>query len=164
MIAIAIDKNTRSPRYALLAAAVLVIVVGITGTPAGTAEKPVDSASNHAPHHRWFQIGRASWYGSFFQGRQTASGEDFDMNAMTCAHRSLPLGSLVRVTNLRNKKSVVLRVNDRGPVPRDRIIDLSSAAASYLGFHKRGLAPVKVELLTDYPQLAKLNFPEKAGN
>src|ERR1700740_3030944 len=139
MIAIAIDKNTRSPRYALLAAAVLVIVVGITGTPAGTAEKPVDSASNHAPHHRWFQIGRASWYGSFFQGRQTASGEDFDMNAMTCAHRSLPLGSLVRVTNLRNKKSVVLRVNDRGPVPRDRIIDLSSAAASYLGFHKRGL-------------------------
>ena len=164
MNAIAIDKNTRSPRYALLAAAVLVILVGITGTPAGTAERPANSAASQTPHRRWYQIGRASWYGSFFQGRQTASGEDFDMNAMTCAHRSLPLGSLVRVTNLRNHKSVVLRVNDRGPVPRNRIIDLSSAAASYLGFHKRGLAPVKVELLTDDPQLAQLHFPERAGN
>lgn len=160
MNAIASPKNTRSRSCALLAGAVLVTLLGVTGTPAGTAEK----SATQAPQHRWYQIGRASWYGRLFQGHQTASGEDFDMNAMTCAHRSLPLGSIVRVTNLRNNKSVVLRVNDRGPVPQNRIIDLSYAAASFLGFGKRGTAPVKVELLTDDPQLAQLHFPEKAGN
>jgi rare lipoprotein A len=168
MNAIAIHKNTRSRRNAFLAGAVLVTLLGVTGTPAGTAEKPSAPnqapAPNQTPQHRWHQTGRASWYGRLFQGRQTASGEDFDMNAMTCAHRSLPLGSLVRVTNLRNNRSVVLRVNDRGPVPRNRIIDLSYAAASFLGFGKRGTAPVRVELLTDDPQLAQLQFPEKSGN
>jgi len=91
-------------------------------------------------------------------GQQTASGETFDMNQLTCAHRSLPLGSLIRVTNLRNHKSVVVRVNDRGPVPENRVIDLSYAAARFLGFSSRGTAPVKLELLHTNTELAQLSY------
>ena len=87
-----------------------------------------------------------------FQGRPTASGESFNMYDMTCAHRSLPLGSLIRVTNLRNRKSVILRVNDRRPVAEDRIVDLSYAAANFLGV--RGIAKVRLELL---PAIAEFN-------
>ena len=162
MNAIAISKNTRSRRYALIAGAVMVTLLGLTGIPAGTAEQPVKATSQQRPPH-WYQTGRASWYGKLFQGHQTASGEDFDMNAMTCAHRSLPLGSLVKVTNLRNHRSVVLRVNDRGPVPRNRIIDLSYAAARFLGFGGRGTAPVRIDLIAASSQLAQMTLP-KAGN
>lgn len=158
MNAIAIPKNTRSRRYALIAGAVLVTVLGVTGTQTGKAEQPADTAP-HTPQHHWYQIGRASWYGKLFQGQQTASGEDFDMNAMTCAHRTLPMGSLVRVTNLRNHKSVVVRVNDRGPIPHNRIIDLSYKAARMLGFGHRGTAPVRVDLIT--PQLAQMTLPDE---
>lgn len=161
MSAIAIHKNTRSRRYAFIASAVLVTMLGVTSTPAGNSEQPANA--KHAPQHRWHQFGRASWYGQFFQGQKTASGEDFDMHAMTCAHRSLPMGALVRVTNLRNHRSVVVRVNDRGPVPENRIIDVSYAAAAFLGFGRRGTAPVKIELLTDDPQIAKLTFPDKVA-
>lgn len=157
MNAIAIHKNTRSRRLASVAVAALVTLLGIYSTPAGSAEPPMNKAPQ--PTHHWYQIGRASWYGKLFQGRQTASGEDFDMNAMTCAHRDLPLGSVVKVTNLRNNRSVVLRVNDRGPVPQTRIIDLSYAAARFLGFGERGTAPVRVDLLSTGPQLAQLAFP-----
>jgi rare lipoprotein A len=158
MNAIAIHKNTRSRRYALIASAVLVTLLGVTGTPAGSAEHAVQQTPPQ-PQHHWYQIGRASWYGKLFQGQPTASGEDFDMNAMTCAHRSLPMGSLVKVTNLRNHKSVVLRVNDRGPVPQNRIIDLSYAAARFLGFGGRGTAPVRVELISEGSPLAQLSYP-----
>ena len=161
MNAIAIHKNTRSRRYALLASALLVTVLGVTGTTAGNAEQPA-SPTPQDPHHHWYQIGRASWYGKLFQGHQTASGENFDMNAMTCAHRSLPMGSLIKVTNLRNHRSVIVRVNDRGPVPDNRIIDLSYAAASFLGFGARGTAPVRLELIPT-SGLAQLTFPS-SGN
>lgn len=93
--------------------------------------------------HHWFQIGQASWYGLHFQGKTTANGEAFDMNSLTCAHRSLPLGSWVRVTNLKNRKSVFVRVNDRGPVPENRVVDLSYAAAQAVGL--RGIGKVKLE-------------------
>src|SRR5574337_230361 len=79
-----------------------------------------------------YQIGRASWYGKQFHGRSTASGEPYDMFQFTAAHRQLPLGTWVRVTNLRNGRWILVRVNDRGPVPEDRIIDLSYAAAQLL--------------------------------
>jgi rare lipoprotein A len=79
------------------------------------------------------------------------------MNGLTCAHRSLPLGSLVRVTNLTNHKSVVLRVNDRGPLPGNRIIDLSYAAARFLGFS--GTAKVRIDLVDSTAQLAQVLFP-----
>jgi rare lipoprotein A len=101
----------------------------------------------------------ASWYGRFFQGKTTASGQPYDENAMTCAHRSLPIGSVLKVTNLRNHKSVVVRVNDRGPVPEDRVIDLSYAAAETLGFSQRGLAPVRVDLISAPTEVAQLNTP-----
>lgn len=91
--------------------------------------------------------GFASWYGPGFHGRRSASGERFNQNALTAAHRSLPFGTKVRVTNKRNGRSVVVRINDRGPHIRGRIIDLSAAAARTLGVMQSGVAPVRVEVL-----------------
>jgi rare lipoprotein A len=165
MNAIAISKNTRSRRYAIVASAVLVTLLGVTASTTVNAEPPVKEVPPQ-PQHHWYQIGRASWYGKLFQGHQTASGENFDMNQMTCAHRSLPMGSLIKVTNLRNHKSVIVRVNDRGPVPENRVIDLSYAAAQFLGFGARGTAPVRLELIANAngtPPLAQLP-PPASGN
>lgn len=92
--------------------------------------------------------GMASWYGPTFHGKQTANGEVFDRYAMTAAHRTLPMPTLVRVTNLDNGRAVTLRVNDRGPFVGDRIIDVSESAATALGFRSRGLARVSVEIIT----------------
>ncbi len=89
--------------------------------------------------------GKASWYGTRHHGKRTASGERFDKNALTAAHRTLPFGSRVRVTNLRNRRSVVVRINDRGPHGRGRLIDLSHRAARELGMLDTGVAPVRVE-------------------
>jgi rare lipoprotein A len=91
--------------------------------------------------------GTASYYGRKFHGRRTASGETFDMGAMTAAHRTLPFGSLVRVTNPANGRSVTVRINDRGPFSRGRVIDVSRAAAEELGLIARGHAPVALELI-----------------
>jgi rare lipoprotein A len=96
------------------------------------------------PAHR----GQASWYGSDFQGSPTASGEPFNMNALTAAHRTLPLGSYARVKNLDNGRSVVVRINDRGPHARRRTIDLSYAAAQEIEMVNAGTAPVEVAPLT----------------
>ncbi len=87
--------------------------------------------------------GDASWYGTKFHGRRTSNGEVYDMWAMTAAHKTLPIPSYVRVTNLSNGRSIIVRVNDRGPFHEGRIIDLSYAAASKLGFEKQGTAPVE---------------------
>jgi rare lipoprotein A len=94
-----------------------------------------------------YQIGTASWYGEYFVGKPTASGEDFDMYDMTAAHPTLPLGSYVRVTNLRNGRAVVVKVNDRGPVVPGRIIDLSYGAAQVLQFEQRGVQRVRLDLV-----------------
>ncbi len=96
---------------------------------------------------KWHQVGLASWYGQQFQGRQTANGELFDMNELSCAHRTLPLGTWVKVTNLHNHKWVVLRVNDRGPVPETRIVDLSSQAAHLLGMRTKGISRVRLDVI-----------------
>lgn len=95
----------------------------------------------------WYQIGKASWYGPHFQGKETASGETFDMYDLTAAHRSLPMGSLVRVTNLANGSQVTVRINDRGPIYRSRIIDLSYKAAKLLGLKSAGVQTVKLEVI-----------------
>ena len=92
------------------------------------------------------EVGVASYYGREHQGRRTASGEVFDMGKMTAAHRTLPFGTLVRVTNLDNGRQAVVRINDRGPFERGRIIDVSRAAAHELGFLGRGIAHVRVEV------------------
>lgn len=93
------------------------------------------------------QEGLVSWYGGQFHDRPTASGERFDVNAMTMAHPSLPFGTKVKVTNLRNGRSVVVRVNDRGPFVGSRIADLSEAAAASLGMRNRGVARARIEIL-----------------
>ena len=97
------------------------------------------------PADTFVQVGLASWYGSFHAGQRTASGEAFDPDAMTAAHRTLPLGTLVRVTNIANGRTVTVRINDRGPRDRSRIIDLSRSAAQALGFVADGVMKVKIE-------------------
>lgn len=94
-----------------------------------------------------YQIGRASWYGKPFHGRTTANGETYNMFQFTAAHRQLPLGTWVKVTNLRNSKWIMVRVNDRGPMPESRIIDLSYAAAQLLGFRERGTERVRLDIV-----------------
>jgi rare lipoprotein A len=96
-------------------------------------------------------VGIASWYGRRYHGRRTASGEIFDMNSATAAHPTLPFGTRVQVTNLENGRSVVLRINDRGPFVRRRIIDVSRRAAQVLGFVQKGTARVRVQLVQAAP-------------
>ena len=96
---------------------------------------------------RKFQVGKASWYGRLFQHKITASGEPYDMHDFTAAHRTLPIGSWVKVTNLKNDKSVMVRINDRGPVPKNRILDLSYGAAMILGMGNEGIARVRLDLI-----------------
>lgn len=93
------------------------------------------------------QTGIASWYGIHWQGRRTASGVRFDVQKLTAAHRSLPLNTLVRVTNLLNGYSVEVTINDRGPYVGKRVIDLSEAAARVLSMTKKGLVPVRIETI-----------------
>jgi rare lipoprotein A len=94
-----------------------------------------------------YQVGKASWYGGLFQGKATASGENYDMNDFTAAHRELPLGTLVKVTNLKNMRTVIVRINDRGPVTPGRVIDLSYSAARKLEMHQNGLQKVQIDLV-----------------
>ena len=96
---------------------------------------------------RYNRTGVASWYGPAFHGRPTANGERFDMNAVSAAHPTLPLPSRVRVTNLENGRQLIVRVNDRGPFIDGRLIDLSRRGAQLLGFHRKGLARVRVQYL-----------------
>lgn len=105
------------------------------------------------------QVGWASWYGEELQGEPTASGEPFDMNGLTAAHRDLPLGTMVQVTNLRNRRTVLLRINDRGPSLGGRVIDVSWAAAQRLGFVHAGLTRVRLQVAQHPKSLA----PESAS-
>jgi rare lipoprotein A len=107
--------------------------------------EPLTDGPNIGDFH---QTGRASWYGRGFHGRKTANGERFDMHALTAAHRTLPLGSYVRVTNPTTNDSVVVKINDRGPYARGRVIDLSYAAAKVLHLAHVGTGRVQIEGLT----------------
>ena len=93
------------------------------------------------------QVGKATWYGDKHHGRRTASGERFDKNALTAAHKQLPFDSIVRVTNRKNGRTVVVRINDRGPYGKGRIIDVSEAAARALRMIRSGVVPCTVEVL-----------------
>jgi len=101
-----------------------------------------------------YQVGSASWYGKQFHGKTTPSGEDFDMFEFTAAHRKLPLGSFVKVTNLKNGKWIIVRINDRGPYVGDRIMDLSYSAARMLNF-RDGVERVRIDLIQ--PEHVALN-------
>ncbi len=97
--------------------------------------------------YNYSEVGTASWYGEDFHAKKTANGENYDMHALTAAHRTLPLPSIVKVTNLENGRSLVLRVNDRGPYAKNRIIDISKRGAQLLGFQSQGTAKVRVEIM-----------------
>lgn len=105
----------------------------------------------YIPHHNpaYEEVGQASWYGDDFHGKKTANGERFNKHAMTAAHRTLPLPSFVRVTNLENGKHAMVMVNDRGPFAKNRILDLSEKAAKSLGMKETGIAKVKVQYLKE---------------
>lgn len=119
----------------------------------GKTYYPLQDARNYKA------VGTASWYGTKFHGQATANGEAYDLYGMTAAHKTLPLPSYVRVTNLENGKSVILRVNDRGPFYSDRIIDLSFAAAKKLGYAEKGTAQVKVEGIDPHEWWAQQGRP-----
>lgn len=136
----------------------LAMVLG-TAVPSGSKAQSAPSARKkplRQPQPPPYQVGKASWYGERFHGRLTANGEQFDMFALTAAHRRLPLGSLVRVTDLVTRHSVVVRVNDRGPWNHGSIVDLSYAAAKALGMVKRGVSPVRLDVVRDQDQARSL--------
>jgi rare lipoprotein A len=110
-------------------------------------EKVSATVSGTTLHPKPYQIGTASWYGEEFEGKPTASGEPYNMYDLTAAHPSLPLGTLVRVTNLRNRRAVVVRINDRGPVVPGRIIDVSYSAAKVLKFEAQGIQRVRLDVV-----------------
>lgn len=116
------------------------------------APKALSAQSNVHP----YQVGTASWYGDYFEGKPTASGEPFNMYDMTAAHLTLPLGTLVRVTNLRNHRSVIVRINDRGPYVDGRIVDLSYNAAKVLRFEEQGLQRVRLDVVPRHKASATL--------
>lgn len=96
---------------------------------------------------RPYEVGTASWYGGGFEGKPTASGEPYNMYDLTAAHPTLPLGTFVKVTNLRNHRAVIVRINDRGPVVSGRIIDVSYSAARVLKFHQQGVQRVRLDIV-----------------
>src|SRR5262250_352383 len=143
----------------------LAVVLSIVSL--GAAQKPNSSGSEQArsnvtrsakqARNKPYQVGVASWYGEYFQGKPTASGEPYDMYDLTAAHPTLPLGSMVRVTNLRNGRAVVVRVNDRGPIVPGRIIDLSYNTARVLDFKAQGLQRVRLDLVQEPQTIAVLH-------
>jgi len=142
----------------------LAVVLSIVSL--GAAQKPPNSGSENTrsnvtrsvkPRPKPYQVGTASWYGDYFQGRPTASGEPYDMYDLTAAHPTLPLGTMVRVTNLHNGRAVVVRVNDRGPVVPGRIIDLSYNTARVLDFKAQGLQRVRLDVVQEPQTIAVLH-------
>jgi rare lipoprotein A len=122
-------------------AAVLLVMVGCSSTPKQGGYSPGGSASGHR------ESGMASYYGNEFSGRKTANGERFDQGKLTAAHRTLPFGTHVKVTNTQNGKSVVVRVNDRGPFAKGRVIDLSSSAFKSIAYLGAGVIPVHIQAI-----------------
>ncbi|MBE1528426.1 rare lipoprotein A [Sphingopyxis sp. OAS728] len=124
----------------LLTASATAQEVEVTDNPIAEIVQPTDDETE-------IDGGMASYYGNELAGNRTASGERFDPGQLTAAHRTLPFGSMVRVTNTSNGDSVVVRINDRGPFSRGRVIDVSQAAAREIGMHRSGTARVKLALL-----------------
>jgi rare lipoprotein A len=137
-----------------LMVAALIIGLGAAQGPNSSEASSTPTSPNPQPNNykqdgknKPYQVGTASWYGEYFEGKPTASGESYEMYDLTAAHPTLPLGSYVRVTNLRNGRAVVVKVNDRGPIVPGRIIDLSYGAARVLRFENRGLQRVRLDLV-----------------
>lgn len=144
------DPGTNAAAIEPATSVAVIELVPVQPTAEVTVATPIaEVAAPSAPQETALGSGSASYYASKFNGRRTASGEVFDNGAMTAAHRSLPFGSLVRVTNPATGASVVVRINDRGPFTRGRMIDVSRAAAEELGLIARGHATVELALIED---------------
>ncbi len=143
----------RTPRRRIV---FLLLTAGAIGCG---ATRPLDERRYPDPvlTARGTEVGRCSWYGPGFHGRKTASGETYDQNAMTAAHRTLPLGTFVEVTDTHTGRSVIVRINDRGPYHQGRVLDLSYGAARRLGIVERGVADVEIRVLgnarSGYPRV-----------
>ncbi|HXY13740.1 MAG TPA: septal ring lytic transglycosylase RlpA family protein [Terriglobales bacterium] len=156
-----------------LASVLLVVSLGAAQGPTSSGSKAFQEAVSKPvvtyqavglskpTNHRPYQVGTASWYGSYFDGRVTASGEPYNMYDLTAAHPTLPLGTWVRVTNLHNGRRIYVRINDRGPIVPGRIIDLSYGAAEALEFKHKGLQRVRLDLATseEQPQVVAMLQP-----
>ena len=138
------------------AALVGLVLLSAAGSAAGQSP---DTTERSAKASSYSAVGWASWYGREFHGRRTADGETFDMRALTAAHKTMPLPCYARVTNLRNGRSMLVRVNDRGPFARDRLIDVSAHVADLLDFQRSGLTKVKV----DYVGMAPLGGGDQSA-
>ncbi|MDN5620977.1 MAG: septal ring lytic transglycosylase RlpA family protein [Psychrobacter sp.] len=136
-------KSARQPTSLALSSSLLANDTTQVTNDEDVLERLTAVASNSV--NKFKQTGLASWYGRKFHGRKTASGETFDMNGLTAAHRSLPLNCYVKVTNKTNGKSVVVKVNDRGPFHGNRVLDLSYGAAKRLGITNKGVGNVAIE-------------------
>lgn len=136
-------KSARQPTSLALTSPLLASDTAQVSNDEDVLERLTAVASNSVSKFK--QTGLASWYGRQFHGRKTASGETFDMNGLTAAHRSLPLNCYVKVTNKTNGKSVVVKVNDRGPFHGNRVMDLSYGAAKQLGITNKGVGNVSIE-------------------
>jgi rare lipoprotein A len=135
-------KNSRKNYFLSI---IIILIIGL-------------SNSSFAQKNTRTETGKASWYGSKYHGKKTSSGEVYNKNEMTAAHNTLPFGTKVKVTNLANDESVIVRINDRGPYVGHRIIDVSEVAARKLGFHQKGIGKVKVEVVPDSYSLQEPNF------
>jgi rare lipoprotein A len=146
----------RSAIFTILSLALLAAACSTPQPPPSEPPPPSEVPPIATEQPYFMQEGVASWYGSFHQGRLTANGERFDMKAISAAHRTLPMNTVVRVTNLDNRKTIKIRINDRGPYARARIIDLSELAAHELGMRQDGVAKVRIEAFrSDQPANAR---------
>ena len=123
------------------------LAIALAIVACGGKSKPEEKKPKRVALAPGVQMGKASWYGGKWHGGPTASGETYDKRTMTAAHKSLPFGTRVKVTNLRNGKSVIVRINNRGPYSKGRIIDLSELAAEKLDMIEAGVVPVRLERL-----------------
>lgn len=149
--------------YWRILCAVALLAVASCGGPMGSGKYKIGDP--YSINGQWYfpkvnyaydETGVASWYGEAFHGKRTANGEKFNMNKVSAAHQTLPLPSVVRVTNLENGRSLIIRINDRGPFARGRILDLSKRAAELMGFADKGTAMVRVQVLPEPSRKAAL--------
>jgi rare lipoprotein A len=146
----------------MMAALLLAVTIGAAERPDNTQHGKAALVSQRRQADKAYQIGKASWYGKSFHGKPTATGEPYNMFEFTAAHMHLPLGTYVKVTNLTNNLWVIVRVNDRGPVPAGRIIDLSYGAAQMLKMRAAGVQKVRLDVV-EPETLAAAGAPTAPG-
>ena len=152
-----VSAKSKSLPVRTVARVTVALPSAVPSAPPATSDATAPEAASPPEQIGYEQVGIASWYGGRHQGRLTASGERFDAGKLTAAHRSLPLDTKARITNLENGRSVEVTVNDRGPYIEGRVIDLSTRAAQALGMEKDGLALVRIEVVAEDSDSSTIN-------